>query len=897
MRLAALWRELLGHDQVSASANFFELGGHSLLATRLVALIRQDFGLELPIRAVFSQPTLRALAAALDAAEARSDVPLIERVEKDGALPLSYAQQRLWFLDQLEGASPRYNLPAALRLTGTLDRAALERAFGEIVRRHESLRTIFTVVDGEARQIIQPAPLTPLPLTDLRILPETARTAEAEALLAAEAAQPFDLGRGPLLRVRLLQLKDEEYLLLATVHHIAADGWSVGVLIQELAALYGVYERGEASPLAELPIQYADYASWQRRWLQGAERARLEDYWRRQLEGLPTLHDLPTDRPRPALQSDRGAAHRQTLGPELTEGLKRLGQQEGVTLFMTLQAAFAVLLARHSGASDIVLGTPIANRTQAELAPLIGFFVNTLVLRTDLSGTPRFLDVLRQARQTALDAYAHQALPFEQLVELMDPERSLSHHPLFQIMIALQNNEQAELSLPGLSFAPVELARTTVKFDLLLELRERPDGLEAVWEYASDLFEAATIARLAEHFHILLEGLVKNPEQTIDRLPLLSAIERQVILEDWNATAEDFRQDRCLHELFEEQAGQHPEAPALVFEDRQLTYAELNARANRLAHHLRSLGVKPDDRVAICLERSFEQIISLLAVLKAGAAYVPLDPAYPEERLAFMLEDSAPLALLTDSGIKARLTERSGGTVLIDLFADAAQWAHQPDVNIDPISLGVTPAHLAYVIYTSGSTGQPKGVMVPHAGVVNLVSWHNRQFKVNAGDRATQLAGLAFDASAWETWPYLLAGACLHLVRSELLGQPEALWQQLADDRITLAFMPTPLAELMLAAPRPEHLALRCLLTGGDRLHGHPPAGLPFELINNYGPTENSVVSTSCSVPAGGRGAAADRPAHRQHPHLSAGSAGSSRFRSASRASCISAAPVWRGAI
>ena len=849
-RLAVLWGELLGLDQVSATANFFELGGHSLLATRLAVLIRRDFGLELPIRTLFSQPTLRAMASALDDAEACSETPAIERVARDGALPLSYAQQRLWFLYQLEGASPSYNLPAALRLTGTLDRAALERAFSEIVRRHESLRTIFTAVDGEAQQIIQSAAGVPLKLTDLRDLPETARAAEAEALLSAEAAQPFDLGRGPLLRIRLLQLQDEEHLLLATVHHIAADGWSVGVLIQELAALYSAYARGEASPLAELPIQYADYAAWQRRWLQGAERTRLEDYWRRQLEGLPTLHGLPTDRPRPALQSDRGTAHHQSIGLEMTEGLKRLGQQEGATLFMTLQSALAVLLSRYSGATDIVLGTPIANRTQAEFMPLIGFFVNTLVLRLDLSGDLRFIDVLRQAKQNALDAYAHESLPFEQLVELMDPERSLSHHPLFQIMIALQNNEQTEPALPGLSLSVVEAPRTTVKFDLLLDLQEGPDGLKAVWEYAADLFDATTIERLAEHFRILLEGILSDSEQTIHRLQLLSATERRVLLDDWNSTAADYPKDRCLHELFEAQALQTPEAVAVVFEDRYLTYAELNAQANRLAHHLRSLGVEPEARVALCLERSFELVVALLAVLKAGGAYVPLDPAYPEERLSFMLVDSAPLVLLTQGDLATGLLEAIPGLPVINL-AMAATWADQPTVNLDPAAIGLTPAHLAYIIYTSGSTGQPKGAMNEHRGVVNRLIWKQSAYGLASHDAVLQKTPFSFDVSVWEFfWP-LFTGARLVMARPEGHKDPAYLMDVIRRENITtLHFVPSMMQVFLDHQEAATCTSLIRVMCSGEalpeslarRFHERLPK---VDLHNLYGPTEAAVDVTA----------------------------------------------------
>jgi len=841
-RLAALWGELLELDQVSATANFFELGGHSLLATRLVALIRREFGVDLQIVTVFSHSTLRGLAAAIDRAEARSDIPALERVARNGALPLSYAQQRLWFLDQLEGPSSRYSLSAALRLRGTLDRAALARTFGEIVRRHESLRTTFTAVDGEAQQIIQPATEVPLPLTDLRDLPEAARAAEAEALLTAESAQPFDLGRGPLLRTRLLQLMDEEHLLLATVHHIAADGWSVGVLIQEVAALYTAYARGEASPLTELPIQYADYAAWQRRWLQGAERNRLENYWRRQLKGLPELHSLPTDRPRPALPSDQGAVYRQQLGCELTAELNKLGQREGATLFMTLQAAFSVLLARYSGASDIVLGTPIANRTQAELTPLIGFFVNTLVLRLDLSEDPRFLDLLRQAKQTALEAYAHQSLPFEQVVELMDPERSLSHHPLFQIMLALQNNEQADLALPDLSLSVVEAPLMAAKFDLLLNLEEGSEGLEATWEYAADLFDAATIERMAEHFRHLLEGIARAPEQRIRQLPLLDDADIRRILIDWNATAVELPKDRCIHMLFEAQVINKPEAPAVVHGTRILSYGELNARANRLAHHLRGLGVGPDVRVGLCMERSFELVLGLLAVLKAGGTYVPLDPAYPEERLGFMLADSAPLLMLTDAGVKARLA----GPARIDLSADEAQWMHQPAENLDPAGIGLTPAHVAYVIYTSGSTGRPKGVMVPHAALYNHTLWMQGAFPLDSSDRFLQKTSIGFDAAVWEFFNPLSFGAPLVLAPSNWQEDPRTLLLAIREHGITTLQAVPSLLRLLLDTDGGVALrSLRRIFCGGEELPA-PLAQqcrgrLDAELINLYGPTETCI--------------------------------------------------------
>ncbi len=641
-QLAAIWASVLRLDRVGATDHFFRLGGHSLLATRVVAQVRAQCGVELPLRALFEAPVLEALARRLEAqASASPQLPLLP-VARDGRLPLSFSQQRLWFLDQFEGGSPLYNVPIGARLSGRLDADALRRALDEIVRRHEVLRTSFPMHGGEPfQQIADAAPLA-LTFDDLAALPHAEAEARLQWLAGDEAQTPFALATGPLIRARLLRVGEDEHVVLITLHHIISDGWSIGVLMQELAALYAAFSEGRPSPLPALALQYADYAAWQRAWLDGEALQVQLAYWKGQLAGAPPLLTLPTDRPRPAVQSFRGDLVRFRISAGVSAGLRALAQAQDATLFMVLASAFNVLLARYAGQDDVCFGTPIANRRRAELEGLIGFFVNTLVLRTRLAGNPAFTTLLAQVKDTALAAYAHQDVPFEQLVEVLRPARQMSHAPVFQVMMALQNMPLAATELPGLSMAPLAGVNATAKFDLTVNIMEGDDYLYGSFEYNSDLFEHATIERMAGHWERLLAAVVATPQREIAALDMLGPDETRRMLVDWNQRAAPYSDDATICDLLEQQAARTPDAVALRFDERATTYAQLDRQANQLARHLRAQGLGPETLAGICMRRSEQAIVAVLAVLKAGGAYVPLDPEYPSARLSFMLEDSAP---------------------------------------------------------------------------------------------------------------------------------------------------------------------------------------------------------------------------------------------------------------
>ncbi|HLK61110.1 MAG TPA: amino acid adenylation domain-containing protein, partial [Chthonomonadaceae bacterium] len=759
--------------------------------------------------------------------------------------PLSYSQSRIWFIDQLEPGSSVYNVPSVLRLTGSLNQGVLQAAVSEIVRRHEALRTTFDFVEGAPIQRVHEAETVSLPVADLRDLAPEARAQQAQRLIHEETQRPFDLSTGPLFRAMLLRLGDEEHTLTLTMHHIVSDGWSRGILRRELSALYNAFLAGNPSPLPELQIQYTDYALWQRERLQGEELERQLSYWRTQLAGAPTLLDLPLDRPRPPVQTSRGASQRLAISANVSEALTALSQQEDATLFMTLLAAFQVLLSRHNGQDDIVIGTPIANRTRAEVEGLIGFFLNTLALRGDLSGDPSFREFLGRVREACLGAYAHQDLPFERLVEELQPERSLSHSPIFQVVFTFQNVPREALEFEGLRIERDGGGWESGKFDLRLSIVPNRSGFQVVLGYNPDLFDAEHMERMLEHYRNLLEGIAADPEQKLSRLPLLTEPERQQLLVEWNHTEADYPRDRCMHQLFQEQVERTPEAIAVAFEGRELTYRELNAQANRLAHALQRQGVGLETRIGVFLERSPEMIVALLAILKAGGAYLPLDPSYPIERLAFMLEDSRAPLLLTQQSLQGRLDGGQARVLLVDTEA-----AYAGESSANPQS-AVLADNLAYVIYTSGSTGLPKGVEVSHRNLLNLVHWHVHTYALDASDRTTQVARSAFDASVWEIWPTLAVGASLHIAPEETILSPSQLLGWLNDQAISVSFLPTPLAEAVLAEAGCETLSLRALLTGGDRLHPVERHDLPFALINHYGPTESTVVATAGTVAMG----------------------------------------------
>ena len=765
--------------------------------------------------------------------------PAIPRRARDAAAPLSFAQQRLWFFHELQPGSPLYNMPLAVLLHGRLDAGALQQALAAIVRRHEVLRTCFESRDGTPVQVIAAEAAIDLPVIDLAGRAEA--ESAVEALVREEAHVPFDLTRDPLLRARLWRLAPEEHVLLVTMHHIASDGWSWSVLLQELSALYRDFAAGRAPSLPPLPLQYADYAVWQRTWLEQGTLDRQLAYWRGQLAGMPGFLALPADRPRPAVQSFRGASATLNLPPATGRALQELGRREGATLFMTLLAGFLTLLHRYTGLNDLAVGTPIAGRTQRETEGLIGFFINTLVLRGDLAGDPTFRELLRRVREMTLAAFTHQDLPFEKLVEELAPERSPSHSPLVQVMFALQNAPTGGWELPGLTATALEPATGTAKFDLTLAVTETASGLVAGLEYNTDLFDAATIGRMLAHWGRLLEGVVADPDRRVSALPLLDEAERHQLLVEWNRTEAGYRDRTTASAWFEELAARSPGALALAGEtgDLNLTFAQLDRQAGRVADRLRARGVGPESLVGIFMERGPAMVAAMLGVWKAGGAYVPLDPDYPADRLAFMLRDTAAPVVLASKKYLDRLPATEAEIVDCDALLAGSETGAGQD---GPKACG--PGNLAYVIYTSGSTGVPKGVAVTHRSLCNLAGWYQRTYGVTPADRATQLASPSFDAAVWELWPNLLGGASVHFPDDETRQVPARLLAWLADRRITLSFMPTPLLDAALAEPWPKALALRAVQAGGAQLHRRPAADLPVQIVNHYGPTEDTVCTT-----------------------------------------------------
>ncbi|HEX2269643.1 MAG TPA: amino acid adenylation domain-containing protein [Pyrinomonadaceae bacterium] len=840
--LAGIWSTVLNREQIGVEEDFFELGGHSLLATQVVSRVREVFGVEVPLRELFEYPTIAAFAKRIDEAarqEQGLEAPPIRRVGRDRSLPLSFAQQRLWFLHQLEPESAVYNIGFAVRLRGRLDGARLQQTLTEVVRRHEVLRTTFAVEHGEPVQVIGEARDVPLPIVDLSELDASVREIESQRLIAVESQQPFDLSTGPLMRAGLLRFSAEEHILPLTVHHIISDGWSIGVMVREVAALFAAFSKGEPSPLPELAIQYADFAVWQREWLQDEVLERQLDYWRNQLSGAPPVLELPIDKPRPPVQSFNGSHESLGLDEQISKQLHELSRREGVTLFMTLLAAWQLLLSRYTGQKDIAVGTPIAGRNRLETEDLIGFFVNTLVLRTDLGENPSFREVLKRVRNVVLGAYSHQDVPFERLVDELQTERSLSHTPLFQVAIALQNTPQESLNLSELELSEVEAENETAKFDLTLALSESEQLIGGALVYNSDLFESSTIKRMVSHYIALLQAVIKDPELRLSELPMLSEAEREQLVVEFNNQRLDYAKEQLAPQLFAEQVRRAPHAAAVVHEGRQLSYGELNERAERLGQHLRALGVGPETVVGVCMERSVELVVALLAVWKAGGAYLPLDPAYPAQRISFMLRDARAVVLLSSTSVLPQLS------VPAETQAVCCDVELPESINTElPV---LCAENLAYVIYTSGSTGQPKGVMVSHGSLLNLVQWHVNEYQLTAADRVTQLASVAFDAAVWELWPALCAGACVHLAPEEVRRLGWQLPQWLTETGITVSFVPTPLTEQLLGQSWPAECRLRALLTGGDQLHVYRGA-VEFAVVNHYGPTEATVLCTAGAV-------------------------------------------------
>ncbi|MCA1372779.1 MULTISPECIES: non-ribosomal peptide synthetase [unclassified Bradyrhizobium] len=768
----------------------------------------------------------------------RSGASAIPVVARSGSLEMSFAQQRLWLLTQLDGTNSSYHIRGALRLTGELDLEALRRSIDRVFARHEALRSVFRVVDEQPRVVLLPTDAR-VPLLEHDLSSRDDREQELARLCREEAATPFDLAAGPLVRGRLIRMAEGEHLFLLTQHHIVSDGWSIGVLMRELGALYRAFAAGKDDPLPPLAIQYPDYAVWQRQWLSGERLQRQVDYWREALADAPAVLELPTDRPRPPIRSLAGASLPIEIDVELASGIRRLSQSHGASAFMTVLAAWAVVLSRLSSQTDIVIGTPTANRNRPEIEGLIGFFVNMLALRVDLSAEPSVAELLRRVRAAALAAQDHQDLPFEQVVEIVQPLRRPEQTPVFQAVFAWQNNERGPLELPGLKAEVADIPLQQVKFDLELNLGEMDGRIVGSLNYATSLFDEATITRHRGYLLTVLRAMISDADQEVDRIDIIGADERRRVLDTWNETATPFPSESCIQDLFAEQVRRAPDAIALAYEDVRLSYSELDARANRLARHLITLGVVPDQPVAICLPRGIAMVVSLLAVLKAGGAYLPLDPAYPAERLRQIVDDARPRLLIADATGRAIIPD--GTCEMVDPDVDAGLATSDPSVLLE----GLTARSLAYIIYTSGSTGRPKGVMVEHRGLVNLALAQRALFNINSSSRVVQFASLSFDASIWEIVMALCSGAALFLAGTREHQDTAALFGYLADNAITHATLPP---AMLQGRTDLERLAsLRVLVLAGELPKAELVKGLPADIaaFNGYGPTEATVCATS----------------------------------------------------
>src|SRR6266508_1357144 len=827
--------------------DFVDIGGHTLLATQVVSRVRNVFGVEIGVVSIFEDGTVEGLAQRIEEVKSEGrleEAPPLVRALRNERLPLSFAQQRLWFIDQLEPGGAMYNVPTALRVRGELRRELLGSALGEVVRRHEALRTRFEVREGQPIQVIDEVSPIEMPLIDVSGLEERQREKEARKIAGEEAARSFDLNRGPLLRVIVLKMDEEEHVLLYTTHHIVSDGWSMEILIREVGELYRAFSAGEPSPLEELPIQYADFAVWQREWLGGEVLERQMEYWGGQLKDLQIL-ELPTDHPRPTIQSFRGSRCRFQVDGELSQRLQELSRAEGATLFITLLAAFQALLGRYTGEQDITVGTVIANRNHLETEGLIGFFVNQLVMRTDLSEALSFRRLLGKVRRIVLESYSHQDLPFEQLVEELAPKRDLSRPPLCQVVFALQNTPQAGLGLPGLSLTGFEVESRVAKWDLTLVMNKTPEALIGFWEYCQDLFEERTVLRMIGHFQMLLRRAVSDPDCRLSELEILTEGEREQILVEWNKTESDYSLQHCAHELFEVQAMLTPEAVAVVYEGHELSYGELNRRANQLAHYLKRWGVSPEMVVGLYLERSLEMLIGLLGVLKAGGAYLPLNRSYPLERLAYMLADSQVPILLSQSKAAEHLPVTEAQVICLD--SDWDEIAQEQDGNL---AASVRGENLAYVIYTSGSTGQPKGVMVGHKGLCNLVKQQLSAFGVRPQNRVLQFASLNFYASVFESFMALGSGAILCLADEERLRPGTELCEMLRRDAIDVVTLPPVVLSTLEAA---AVSGVRKVISAGEECSNQVVEKWARDrrFFNAYGPTEVTVWVTLAECETG----------------------------------------------
>ncbi|MFD3658811.1 amino acid adenylation domain-containing protein, partial [Streptomyces sp. NPDC058620] len=856
--LADVWARVLGVERVGVLDGFFELGGHSLLATQVVSRVREMFSVELPLAALFDRPTVRGLASFVDSS-ARDAAPPVTVVARDAALPLSFAQQRLWFLDQLEPGSVDYNMSTRLRFTGDIDLLALGVALDALVARHEVLRTrLVAGADGVAQQVIDPAAAVPLPVVDVS---DSADPRDAaDRLIGEDGLTPFDLANGPLVRATLLRLAPDDHTLTLAMHHVVFDEWSDRILRRELSELYEAFRAGEPDPLPSLPVQYADVAAWQRQWLTGDVLDGQLDYWRAQLDRAPVL-ELPTDRPRPQVRSTAGAVTRFAVAPDTAEALRALSRESGTTMFMTLLAAFSVLLGRYGDTDDVAIGTPVANRSLAETEDLIGFFVNTLVMRTDLSANPSFADLLGRVREMALGAYLHQDLPFDRLVDALVAERDRSRNPLSDVMFSYVPGDPGDGGASTGGFDDRDASDVAgvmgtgpepvpVKFDLVLTLADAGGALSGELQFSTALFDTATVERMAAHLVTLLDALAADAGQHVGEVTLLPDAERHLLVEEWNDTATELPPTGGLHELIAAQAAATPDVVAVLAGERSLTYGALMARANQLAHRLRQAGVGPESVVALCLERSADMAVASLAVWQAGAGYLPLDPAYPLERRQFMMSDTGASVLVAHEAVAADLA--ADGTVDTVLrLDDPAVLAELDELPATPPQVRVLPDQLAYIIYTSGSTGRPKGVHVPHRGVTTLAEGMRSLLHAGPGDHVLAFASFSFDASVWEVVMALPTGATLVVAERQDRTPPERLTSMMRRTAVRLAFMTPTLLGVLSPDDLPD---LATVLVGGERVEARLTAlwHRRLRLLNVYGPTETTIATTGGEVTADG---------------------------------------------
>ncbi|NJN10675.1 MAG: amino acid adenylation domain-containing protein, partial [Richelia sp. RM1_1_1] len=846
-------------DEIDPEEPLTTLGLDSLKVFELKNRVEVDLEVEVSVADFFEGMSTQSLATktlAQITAEAFIPSDSLSQTQKAEVYPLSFAQQRLWFLEQLERGNPAYNISLAVNLNGELNVLVLEQSLNEIIRRHEALRTTFDTVNGQPVQIIAASLKLSLSVIDDQKNIELQGDSAIQQFLTEQSQQPFDLTLGPLLRAKILRLAPQEHILLLEMHHIISDGWSTEVLLKEIGTLYKAFLAGTASPLPEIFIQYKDFAQWQRQWLQGEILQTQLSYWKQQLKDIPAALQLPTDRPRPAIQTSHGAQQSIELSETVIKKLKEIARQEGVTLFMLLLAAFEAFLYRYTGQDDIVIGSPIANRNRDEVKGLIGFFVNTLVLRTDISGNPTFAELLKRVKKVALEAYTHQDLPFEQLVEAVKPERDTSRTPLFQVMFSVQDYSQLP-DIPDLTLNLVKIEPETAQFDLSVSIELRQTAVIASFEYNTDLFDNLTITTMLRHFENLLWGVAENPQLRLSQLPLLSQADYEELLEYSTNKSQIFnfqsQIEQCIHQQFEARVVETPNAVAVVSTEQYLTYKQLNQRSNQLAHHLKSLGVKPEVLVGVCIERSLEMIVALLAILKAGGAYVPLDPNYPKERLALMLEDDQVPVLLTTSVLLDALPENQSQVVCLD-----RDWQIITDYSKENPINDTKPENLAYIIYTSGSTGRPKGVMIEHRSLSNYINNACIEFEIKSSDRLLQFASISFDAAAEEIFSCLISGAALVLRTDDMLSSIAHFLQQCDKWQISILDLPTAFWHQVSAELATENLVIPnsvgLIIIGGEKAHKNyltiwqQKVGKQVRLVNTYGPTETTIVATTCDL-------------------------------------------------